>query len=69
MSNILTVSQLEKTYVTESERLTVFKNLNLSVEEGSKTVIIGESGSGKSTLMNIIGSIDSATSGSVIAGP
>ena len=32
MSNILTVSQLEKTYVTESERLTVFKNLNLSVE-------------------------------------
>ena len=69
MSNILTVSQLEKTYVTESERLTVFKNLNLSVEEGSKTVIIGESGSGKSTLLNIIGSIDSATSGSVTAGP
>ena len=69
MSNILTVSQLEKTYITESERLTVFKNLNLSVEEGSKTVIIGESGSGKSTLLNIIGSIDSATSGSVTAGP
>ena len=69
MSNILTVSQLEKTYVTESERLTVFKKLNLSVEEGSKTVIIGESGSGKSTLLNIIGSIDSATSGSVTAGP
>lgn len=68
MSDILVVSQLEKTYVTESERLTVFKNLNLSVSEGSKTVIVGESGSGKSTLLNIIGSIDSASSGSVTAG-
>lgn len=68
MSDILVVSQLEKTYVTESERLTVFKNLDLTVSEGSKTVIVGESGSGKSTLLNIIGSIDSASSGSVTAG-
>lgn len=65
MSSILTIENLEKTYITESETLTVFKNLNLSVEEGSKTVITGESGSGKSTLLNIIGSLDAATSGSV----
>ncbi len=68
MSNILTIKDLEKKYITDSEELTVLKNLNLSVEEGSKIVVVGESGSGKSTLLNIIGGIDSATSGSVKAG-
>ena len=69
MSNILEIKDLVKIYETEGEKLTVLNNLNLSVEEGSKTVICGESGSGKSTLLNIIGSIDTATSGSVTAGP
>ena len=68
MSNILTIKNLEKKYITDSEELTVLKNLNLTVEEGSKLVIAGESGSGKSTLLNIIGGIDSATSGTVTAG-
>ena len=68
MSKILTIEKLEKQYVTDSETLTVLKNLNLSVDEGSKLVVVGESGSGKSTLLNIIGGIDSATSGEIIAG-
>ena len=69
MSNILEIKDLEKTYVSDSERLTILKNLNLSVVEGSKVVIVGESGSGKSTLLNIIGGIDKITSGTVLAGP
>ena len=68
MSNILTIKNLEKVYKTDSEELTVLKNLNLTVEEGSNLVIVGESGSGKSTLLNIIAGIDSATSGSVNVG-
>lgn len=68
MSNIVEIKNLEKTYVTDSERLTILKDLDLSILEGSKNVIVGESGSGKSTLLNIIGGIDSATCGSVIAG-
>ena len=42
------INGLEKTYKTESESLTILKNLDLRIEEGSKVVIIGESGSGKS---------------------
>lgn len=69
MSDIVKINSLEKTYSNGTENLTIFKDLNLNVKEGSKTVITGQSGSGKSTLLNIIGSIDSATSGTVIAGP
>ena len=68
MSNILTIKNLEKVYITDSEKLTVLKGLNLNVEEGSKITVVGESGSGKSTLLNIIGGIDNATSGIVKAG-
>ena len=65
---IIEIKDLEKTYISDSEKLTVLKDLNLKVEEGTKLVIVGESGSGKSTLLNIIGGIDKITSGSVIAG-
>lgn len=68
MSSIVTIKDLEKKYITDSETLTVLSNLNLEVEEASKVVIVGESGSGKSTLLNIIGGIDTVTSGSVTAG-
>ncbi len=68
MSNILQIKDLEKTYISDSEHLTILKDLNLAVEEGCKVVIVGESGSGKSTLLNIIGGIDKITSGSVLAG-
>ena len=68
MSNILTIKNLEKVYETDSEKLTVLKDLNLNVEEGSKIAIVGESGSGKSTLLNIIAGIDSVTNGTVVAG-
>lgn len=68
MSKIIEIKDLEKTYITDSEKLTILKGLNLSVEEGSKLVIVGESGSGKSTLLNILGGIDSITAGKVRAG-
>ena len=69
MSDLVTIKGLEKKYSNGVEELTIFKDLDLTIKQGSKTVIVGQSGSGKSTLLNIIGSIDNATSGIVQAGP
>ena len=63
---ILRINNLEKTYKSESETLTILKDLSMNVERGSKCVIVGQSGSGKSTLLNIIGGLDKATSGEVL---
>lgn len=68
MSKIVEIKNLEKTYETDCEKLTILKNVNLCVEQGTKVVITGESGSGKSTLLNMLGGIDTVTSGSIVAG-
>lgn len=63
---IVKVSSLEKTFKTQSETLTVLKNLDMNVRKGEKCVIVGKSGSGKSTLLNIIGGLDRLSGGSVV---
>ena len=62
---IVRINGLEKTYKTSSETLTILKDLNMNVKRGTKCVIVGKSGSGKSTLLNIIGGLDTASSGTV----
>ncbi len=69
MSNIIQISELEKTYISSGEKLTVLKNLNLTVLSGIKVVITGESGCGKSTFLSILAGMDSASSGIIQAGP
>lgn len=65
---VVSVKSLEKTYKTESETLTILRDLNLEIEKGKKITIVGESGSGKSTFLNIIGGLDNPTKGSVRCG-
>lgn len=67
-NNIIEIKDLEKTYVSKGESLTVLKDLSFSIEEGTRTAIVGSSGNGKSTLLNIISGIDAATSGTVKVG-
>lgn len=66
--NIITISNLEKIYSGVGENLRILHDLSITVREGERLIILGESGSGKSTLLNIIGGLDSATSGSVQVG-
>ena len=63
---MIDVSDIVKTYKTGQLELTVLKGLNLSVKEGEYVAFMGPSGSGKSTLMNILGCLDSLTSGKYI---
>lgn len=65
---IVRIQDLEKTYKTDFETLNILKNLSIEIKKGSKIAIVGESGSGKSTFLNILGGLDTATSGSVVCG-
>ena len=60
---MIKVSDIVKIYKNGSMELKVLKGLNLSVSEGEYVAFMGPSGSGKSTLMNILGCLDSLTSG------
>jgi lipoprotein-releasing system ATP-binding protein len=54
---------IAKTYNSGTDILTVLKSINLTVEAGEMTAIMGESGSGKTTLLQILGTLDKPTSG------
>jgi len=63
---ILQLSNVSKTYGTDSHSVTVLKKVNLEIKKGDFTALMGPSGSGKSTLMHIAGCLDVPTSGKVI---
>ena len=60
---ILQLEHVYKDYNQEKFVVPVLKDVSFSVEEGEYVAIMGPSGSGKSTLMNIIGCLDTPTSG------
>lgn len=63
---IVHTKNITKTYTNNAQPLTVLRNIDLSIDEGELLAITGKSGSGKSTLMNILGCLDTATSGTYI---
>ena len=60
---MININSLSKEYVMGDNKLLALDNINLSINEGDFVSIMGSSGSGKSTLMNIIGCLDTPTSG------
>ncbi|STD22255.1 ABC transporter ATP-binding protein [Enterococcus mundtii] len=63
---MLTLNNIQKSYWQGGKELRVLKDISLQINEGELVAIMGPSGSGKSTLMNIIGCLDTATSGDYI---
>ena len=64
-ASVIQTVDLRKTYMQGGRPLEVLKGLDLTVEPGEFTAIMGPSGSGKSTLLNMIGALDPPTSGKV----
>ena len=66
--NLLEVNNICKTYGTGETAVHALKKVSFSVPKGEYVAIVGESGSGKSTLLNMIGALDTPTSGKVKIG-
>ena len=62
---ILRCSHLTKTYKSGASQVTALDDVNLTLESGSFTAIVGASGSGKSTLLHLLGGVDRPTSGNI----
>jgi putative ABC transport system ATP-binding protein len=60
---VICTENLSKTYVMGSEEVHALQSINLEIHKGEYVAIMGPSGSGKSTLMNLIGCLDSPSSG------
>ncbi len=68
MENILKTTNLKKYYVSGDTMVKALDGINLEIERGTFTAIIGTSGSGKSTLLNMLGGLDTPTQGSIRIG-
>jgi putative ABC transport system ATP-binding protein len=66
MSAIIHLDNIQKSYFMGNQGLPVLKGINLDTFRNEYVALMGPSGSGKSTLMNILGCLDSPTSGSYI---
>ena len=65
---LLEVNNICKTYGSGETAVHALKKVSFSVPKGEYVAIVGESGSGKSTLLNMIGALDTPTSGKVVIG-
>lgn len=66
MNEVISLRDIHKSYFLGKQELPVLKGIDLTVFRNEYVALMGPSGSGKSTLMNIIGCLDTASSGTYI---
>lgn len=62
---MLKTEELTKIFQNGTKEVTALDRINISLEEGTITAVVGTSGSGKTTLLNMLGGIDDPTSGTI----
>ncbi len=65
---MISLQRVNKDYATPAGTFPALRDIDLEIAAGQLLAIVGKSGSGKSTLLNLIGGLDSATSGSITVG-
>ena len=63
MQPLIKLNDIKKSYHLDGFDLEILKGINLEIKSGEFVAIMGPSGSGKSTLMNILGCLDTPSSG------
>ena len=63
MSALIELESIARSFIVDDAELKILTDINLRVEAGQHIAIVGRSGTGKSTLLNIIGMLDTPTSG------
>jgi putative ABC transport system ATP-binding protein len=64
MSEVINIKNLRKTFLLGTQFIEALKDVSLTINKNEYVALMGPSGSGKSTLMNILGCLDTPTSGS-----
>ena len=68
MNSFIELKNVKKTYQIGNQSFNALDGVDLSINQGEFVVVLGPSGAGKSTLLNLLGGMDSATSGSIVIG-
>lgn len=63
---VIVTEKLNRLFSAGGQKIHVLKDINLSVASGTLTILKGRSGSGKTTLMNLLGALDSPSSGKIL---